>query len=74
MENLIDKLSWMLTLGSLLGGQMVINKNKKGYIIWIIVNLFWVMYYLKKGLYSSGALFLVYLIQSIYGYKKWSVK
>lgn len=72
MEKIIDDLSWLLTLSSLLGGQLVINKNKKGYVIWIVVNFLWVSYYIYKGLYSSTILFLVYLVQSYYGYKKWN--
>ncbi len=68
----IDDLTWLLTIGSLLGGQLVIGRNKLGYIIWIVVNILWLMYFFYKGLYSSSFLFLVYLVQSIYGYIKWN--
>lgn len=67
----IDNLSWVLAFGSLIGGQLVINKNKSGYVIWVIVNLLWITYFVYKDIYSSAFLFLVYMIQSIYGYIKW---
>lgn len=31
MDSFFNILSWVLTIGSLIGGQLVINKNKKGY-------------------------------------------
>lgn len=68
----IDNLSWILAFGSLVGGQLVINKNKIGYIIWIIVNLLWIIYFFYKEIYSSSFLFLVYMLQSLYGYIKWN--
>lgn len=71
MENILDGLSWLLTMGSLIGGQLIINKKKEGYVLWIFVNTLWVIFYISKEIYSSMVLFIIYLIQSIYGYKKW---
>ncbi|MBP9742752.1 MAG: nicotinamide mononucleotide transporter [Burkholderiales bacterium] len=70
----IDDLTWFLTIGSLIGGQLIIYKNKVGYAIWIVVNILWMIFFFSKGIYSSSFLFLVYLIQSIYGYLKWNQK
>ena len=68
----IDNLTWILTVGSLIGGQLVIGKNKTGYIIWVFINALWLGYFTYKSLYASSFLFLVYLIQAIYGYFKWN--
>lgn len=69
---MIDNLTWILTIGSLLGGQLVISKNKMGYAIWMVVNVLWMAYFFSKGIYASAFLFLIYLMQSIYGYIKWN--
>lgn len=68
----LDDLTWFLVIGSLVGGQLVINRNKIGYFIWIVVNLLWVIFFLYKGLHSSVFLFLVYMCQSLIGYVKWN--
>lgn len=70
----IDDLTWLLTIGSLIGGQLVIFKNKNGYGIWIVVNTIWMAFFVYKNMPSSAALFFVYLVQSIYGFSKWKGK
>lgn len=69
---LLDDLTWFLVAGSLIGGQLVINRNKIGYFIWIVINLLWVMFFLYKGINSSVCLFLIYTVQSLIGYIKWN--
>jgi nicotinamide riboside transporter PnuC len=70
----LDNLTWLITIFSLIGGQLVIYKKKSGYAIWILMNFLWMSYFIYKGIYSSATLFLVYFIQSTYGYIKWNQK
>ncbi|MCT4508748.1 MAG: nicotinamide mononucleotide transporter family protein [Tepidibacter sp.] len=72
MNIFFNTLSWILVIGSLVGGHLVINKKKEGYILWIVVNALWIIFYINKEIYSSMFLFSIYLFQSIYGYKKWA--
>ncbi|HLX54149.1 MAG TPA: nicotinamide mononucleotide transporter [Aquella sp.] len=67
----LDNSTWLITIFSLIGGQLVIQKKKSGYAIWILMNFLWMAFFLYKGIYSSSALFLVYFAQSCYGYFKW---
>ncbi|WP_299495778.1 nicotinamide mononucleotide transporter [uncultured Shewanella sp.] len=69
---LLDHLTWLLVAGSLIGGQLIIGKKKSGYLIWVLINLLWVSFYLYKELYSSVFLFLVFMVQAMLGYVKWS--
>ncbi|AID57994.1 membrane protein, putative [Geotalea daltonii FRC-32] len=64
-------LTWLLVAGSLLGGQLVINKRRTGYLIWVVINVFWVFFYYYQGIYASVFLFTVYSVQALYGFFKW---
>ena len=72
MQAWLDILTWTLVAGSLIGGQLVINKKKAGYFIWVLVNLLWVAFYFYKEIYASVALFSVYMAQAAIGYSKWN--
>ena len=64
-------IGWILAIGSLIGGQLVIKKLRTGFFIWCIVNFSWVVFYIHNEIYSSAFLFSVFFIQALYGFVKW---
>ena len=64
-------IGWILAIGSLIGGQLIIKKLRIGFFIWCVVNISWVIFYIYNEIYSSAFLFSVFFIQALYGFIKW---
>ena len=67
-------IGWILAIGSLIGGQLIIKKLRIGFFIWCVVNISWVIFYIYNEIYSSAFLFSVFFIQALYGFIKWDEK
>jgi hypothetical protein len=56
------------TILSLLGAFLIsINYNFYGFVIWIVSNILWVIYFKQTKQYNPMVLFSIYLITSVIG-------
>jgi nicotinamide mononucleotide transporter len=60
-----------LTCGSLIAQYLQTKKKIPNWIIWILVDIVYVFLFINKGLYSTAALYALYCIMAIRGYKQW---
>jgi nicotinamide mononucleotide transporter len=57
---------------SVIATWMLARKYIEHWILWIIVNIVSMILYIYKGLYPTTALFLVYTLMAVVGYREWS--
>ncbi len=74
----MDKVTWIVTILSLIGVWLNIKKKKICFKIWAVTNFFWATYnyYVayhtnEKGLYAQAALFTIYFLLALYGIYEW---
>ena len=60
-----------LTCGSLIAQYLQTKKKIQNWIIWILVDIVYVFLFINKGLYSTAALYALYCMMAIRGYKQW---
>lgn len=65
-------LTWIISSLALTGTILNANRNKYGFVLWFITNLFWVIVDFKSGLYAQSALFFAYTLLAIKGLITWS--
>lgn len=65
-------MTWFFTILSLFGSYLNCKKKKICFILWIICNVFWLLFDLKASVYSRVILDLVQTGFSIYGLMEWS--
>lgn len=61
-----------LTAGSLLGQMLLSRKKIENWLVWIIVDVLYIWLYLYKGLNLTAALYAVFVIMAIIGWRTWS--
>ncbi len=61
-----------LTAGSLLGQVLLSRKKIENWLVWIIVDVLYIGLYLYKGLTLTAALYAVFVIMAIIGWRAWS--
>lgn len=61
-----------LTAGSLLGQVLLSRKKIENWLVWIIVDVLYVGLYLYKGLTLTAALYAVFVLLAIIGWRAWS--
>jgi len=64
----IDSLA---TTASFLAQYLIANKKIENWIVWMAVNVVYIIIYLQKDLELYAVLYLVYLILAIQGYYQW---
>ncbi len=62
---------WGITILSIIGVILNIQKRKECFIIWAFTNFAWMVYDLSIGATAQGVLMLVYFILAIWGLIKW---
>ena len=62
------------TVFAIIATWMVVKKYLENWLIWIVVDLIAAAMYFHKNLFITAALFLLYAIISIVGYKKWKIQ
>ena len=67
-------MSWFLTLLSIAGTILVTKQDRRGFYLWSVANLGWLVVDVKAELYSQAFLFSVYLMLSIWGLITWKTK
>jgi nicotinamide mononucleotide transporter len=50
---------------------LLAKKYMEHWLIWIVVDLFYIVYNAYLGLYGTTILFVVYTIVAVFGYFKW---
>lgn len=72
---MINLLSVLALIFSLVGNVLINFKKKIGYIIWIISNIFWIIINFTDHLnVSQVIMYLVYIVLNIQGFIVWSKK
>lgn len=56
---------------SIVGTWMLAKKVIENWLVWIVVDAFCVGLYLWRDLYSTSALYAVYTVMSVIGYRQW---
>lgn len=69
-----DKLTWALTILSIIGVILNIKRHKACFIIWAFTNFAWMVVDWWHGLYSQAVLFAIYFCLAIWGLKEWKHK
>lgn len=67
-------ITWIISILALTGTILNANRNKYGFILWLITNMYWTVIDFKTGLYAQSALFFAYTILAIKGIITWSKK
>ena len=62
---------WLLTVISLIGVVLNIQKNPWCFVLWIGTNATWACIDFYHGLPEQGAMFVIYFLLAIYGLIKW---
>ena len=61
----------MATAASFLAQYLIAKKKIENWIIWIIVNIVYIVIYVQKDLQLYSVLYCVYLLLAIHGYYQW---
>ena len=67
-------ITWVISGMALTGTILNSNRNKYGFILWFITNLFWVIVDFRAGLYAQSALFFAYTLLAVSGLVTWTKK
>ena len=67
-------ITWIISILALTGTILNANRNKYGFILWLVTNMYWTVIDFKTGLYAQSALFFAYTILAIKGIITWSKK
>lgn len=65
-------MSWLATIGSIIGNVGVIYKKLWGMWIWTIAGLIWVLYSIIRKDYAQLAMYLFYTGLNVWGIVQWS--
>ena len=68
---LIKILSWLITGLSLFGVILNIKKHRSCFLVWFCTNTFWCVYDWTIGATAQAALFGVYAVLAIIGWRRW---
>ena len=67
-------LSWVMSVIALTGTIINAEKNKYGFLFWIVSNLYMVVRFAIIGEYAQMTLFFIYFLLAIRGLFVWSRK
>ena len=67
-------LSWFMSAVALTGTIINAERNKYGFLFWIVSNLYMVIRFLIIGAYAQMTLFFIYFLLAIRGIFSWSLK
>jgi nicotinamide riboside transporter PnuC len=66
--------TWLLTLLSVIGVILNIQKKRSSFYIWAGTNACWAVVDYAHGLYSQSALFAIYFCLSVWGIIAWRTR
>lgn len=65
-------MTWIMSMLALGGTIMNAEKNRWGFLLWIVTNAYWAVVDFQAGLWAQGCLFVAYLVLAIRGLWVWS--
>lgn len=65
-------IQWIISGMALLGTLLNANRNKYGFVLWLVTNIYWAVADFHAGLYAQSALFLAYTLLAVKGIVKWT--
>jgi nicotinamide riboside transporter PnuC len=71
---MFDVLFWCLTVLSIVGVVLNIQKDRNCFSIWMFTNASWAYIDFIKGIPQQAVLFMVYFCLAVWGYLNWSGK
>lgn len=66
--------TWIIAAISMVGVVLNIHQDRRSFYLWTVTNSSWMVVDFYKGLHAQAAMFLVYLVLSIWGIFKWKKK
>ncbi len=71
---MLTVLSWVMSAIALIGTLINAERNKWGFIFWLISNLYMCIKFFVLGAYAESLLFFVYFLLAIRGIVSWTKK
>lgn len=62
---------WILTILSIFGNCLNIQKKKSSWLVWSAANVGWIISFTVRKMPAEATLFVAYLGLSVYGYYHW---
>ncbi len=70
----VTAFTWIITIISLIGVVLNIRQDRRCFYLWTVTNTSWLAVDFNKGLHAQAAMFLVYLVLSVWGIYSWKKK
>lgn len=70
----IELLGWGTACISLTGAFFNARQKWYSFLVWMVANVFWIIYDLYNGCYAQAALFTAYLSMNVYGLYCWKFR
>lgn len=64
-------MTWILTALSIAGVILNVKRDRRGFLLWMITNIAWVIVDFCHGLYAQAFLFVVYFFLALWGWLAW---
>ena len=64
-------MKWLFVVFVILGDLMIIDKNRFGFVLWMICDGFFCINSCFEGLYPEATVFGIYAVLGILGFNKW---
>lgn len=67
-------MTWLLTALSIIGTILNVKQDRRGFYLWGLANIGWVVVDANAHLYAQSALFACYFALSVWGLISWEPK
>lgn len=67
----MELFGWILSIIAIIGTWLTIKKDYRGFILYSISNMGWILFGIVNEVYSQVFLFTCFLFSSIYGWWEW---
>jgi len=64
--------TWIIAILALVGTYLNVKRNKYGFALWMLTNLYFSILNMRLGSYPQSALFFVYFMLAVYGFFSWN--
>ncbi len=66
-----EAMSWLLVCLSIAGVVLNVRRDRRGFLLWMIANIGWMIIDFMQGLYAQAFLFCIYFVLSFWGWTSW---
>lgn len=67
-----EMMMWFLALLSIIGVVLNVQKDPRGFLLWMFTNACWAVIDFRKRLYAQSFLFVVYFFLALWGWISWA--